>query len=77
MLLYVQCKTPKSSTPVSMANNLIQLRCCVAALSASLKLLSSSSGTDGSLHINLQTALCYSLDYETTTTFSERDFQLL
>lgn len=48
----------------------------MAALSASLKLLS-SSGTDGSLHINLQTALCYSLDYEMTTTFSKRDFQLL
>lgn len=45
------------------------------ALFASLKLL--SAGTDGSLHINLQTALCHLLGYEMTTTFSKRDLQLL
>lgn len=48
----------------------------MAALFASLKLLS-SSGTDGSLHINLQAALCHLLDYEMTTTFSRRDLQFL
>lgn len=61
----------------TMASNLsvIQFRYCLAALFASLKLLSSSS-PDGSLHINLQAALCHLLDYEMTT-FSRREPQLL